>query len=296
MITSFLRAQRTRIIWVGILLVLLLLGLNAWYRAIYADPRRVFAAMLDNSLRTGSVSKQIVQGDEAQSLNQRVRVQTGEQHVAQSITELSQSGLANAQVVTESIGTPTADFVRYASIQTDQKSAGGNELDFSKVIGVWGKAGATGSTSGELYNESVLGVIPIGNLPADKRHKLVALAQELDVYKVEYANVVRGTKDGRPTYEYTVKVLPAAYVTLLKVYAEMSGLTHLKNINPQSYESADPIEFKVVVDVMTRRLATINYANGRTENYVSYGSKPQVALPNDPVTIEELQLRLQDIE
>lgn len=293
---TFLRAQRARIFWLAVLLVLAFLGLNAWYRAIYSDPRRVFAAMLDNSLRSGSVTKQIVQGDESQSLEQKVRIQAGEQHVAQSVTMLSQTGLANAEVTTESIGTPTADFVRYLSIQTDQKSTSGKDLNFSNVIGVWGKAEATGTTTGELYNESVLGVIPIGNLSASDRKKLVTLAQELDVYKVEYANVERGTINGRPSYEYTVKVLPAAYVALLKTYAEMSGLTHLKGINPSSYENAEPIEFKVAVDVRTRRLASITYANGRKENYISYGSKPQVTLPSDPVTIDELQSRLQDIE
>lgn len=252
--------------------------------------------MLENSLRTESVTKQISQGDETQSLNQTVRLQTGQQHVAQSSTELSQTGLANAEVTTESIGTPTADFVRYVSIATDQKSSSGSELDFSKVLGVWGKTEAGGSTSGELYNESVLGVIPIGNLPADKRKQLVALAEELDVYKVEYENVKRGTLNGRPTYQYTVKVLPAAYVSLLKTYASMSGLTHLTDINPSSYENADSIEFELTVDVMTRRLASITYANGRKENYVSYGSTPQVNPPTEAVTVEELQSRLQDIE
>lgn len=293
---TFLRAQRTRIIWVVILLLVTFFGLSSWYRSIYSDPRRVFSAMLENSLRTDSVTKQISQGDETQTLNQIVRLQTGEQHVAQSSTELSQTGLANAEVTTESIGTPTADFVRYVSIATDQKSSSGSELDFSKVVGVWGRTEASGSTSGELYNESVLGVIPIGNLPAEKRKQLVALAEELDVYKVEYANVKRGKLNGRPTYQYTVKVLPAAYVSLLKTYAAMSGLTHLADINPASYENADSIEFELTVDVMTRRLASITYANGRKENYISYGTKPQVNPPTETVTVEELQSRLQDIE
>lgn len=293
---TFLRAQRTRIIWVGILLVISLLGLNAWYRSIYSDPRRVFSAMLENSLRTESVTKVISQGDDTQSLKQTVRLQTGVHHVAQSSTELSQTGLANAQVTTESIGTPSSDFVRYVSIATDQKSASGADLDFSKVVGVWGKTPAGGSTSGELYNESVLGVIPTGNLPADKRKEIIALAEKLDVYKVEYANVKRGTQNGRPTYQYTVKVLPAAYVELLKTYAAMSGLTHLADINPSSYENSDSIEFELTIDVLTRRLSSITYANGRKENYISYGSMPEVIPPSETVTVEELQSRLQEIE
>lgn len=296
MIKTFFRAQRTRIFWVAVLLVAIVFGLNAWYTAIYTDSRRVFDAMLENSLRTSSVTKQIVQNDEEQLLTQHVRLELGEKHRAHGHTDLSQIGLASAHVKTESIGTPTADYVRYLSIETDQKGASGNDLDFSKVIGVWGKTEASGTTSGELYNEIILGVIPVGNLSASDRRELLKLASDLEVYKVEYKNVRRGSVNGRPSYEYTVKVLPEEYVTLLKRYAQMVGLTHLDNVNPGSYSNSPAIEFKVVVDVNTRRLATVTYESGRQERFIGYGSQASVGVPKDAVTVEELQSRLQNIQ
>lgn len=296
MITTFLRAQRTRIFWLVILLIAVLFGLNAWYKSFYSEPRAVFNAMIENSLRTGSVTKQIVQEDQSQSLDQTVRLQAGETHRAQSVTMLSQTGLASAEVVTESIGTATGDFVRYRSINTDQKGANGNDLDFSRVLGIWGKTEGSESTSGELYNEMALSVIPLGNVPQSSRRKLMQIVSDLDVYKVEYANVKRGTVNGRPSYEYTVKVNPEDYVTFLKAYAEAVGLTHLKNINPANYASADAIEFKVTVDVRTRRLSSVTYANGRQERYLSYGTHADVELPKDAVTVEELQSRLQEVQ
>jgi hypothetical protein len=293
---TFVRAQRARIFWVVIVLILVGIGLNAWYKSIYSDPRRVFNAMLENSLRTTSVTKQVLQEGDDQSLDQKVRLQVGEDHVAQGYTLLSQSGLASAKVTTESIGTPTEDYVRYRSIETEQKNQGGKDLDFSQIIGVWGKTESSESTSGELYNESVLGVIPIGNLSAENRKKLLNKAEELGVYKVEFQNVNKGSLNGRPTYEYTVKVLPEAYVSFLKTYADMVGLTHLKNVNPANYSNAEAIEFKVAVDVRTRRLANITYASGRQEKYTAYGTGVDVALPKDTVSIEELQTRLQNVE
>jgi hypothetical protein len=296
MIKTFFRAQRTRIFWVAVVLLALLAGSVVWYKNIYSDPRRVFDAMLENSLRTASVTKQVIQSEDSQSLDQRLRLQNGENHTVQGVTDLRQTGLASAEVVTESIGTPTADFVRYRSIHTDQKSEDGGELDFSKVLNVWGRTEAAQETSGELYNETVLGVIPIGNLPTAERKKLLDLARELEVYKVEYARVQRTVTNGRPTYEYTVKVLPEAYVTFLKAYADAVGLTHLRNVRAADYENATPLEFKVSVDVYSRRLSSISYASGRSENYLNYGQRVDVDIPKDSVTVEELQTLIQQVQ
>ncbi|MBA3758759.1 hypothetical protein H0X10_03955, partial [Candidatus Saccharibacteria bacterium] len=119
MITTLIRANRKLLIWSALLILLIFAGLTVWYRNIYSDPRNVFQAMLENSLRTGSVTKEIVQADESQTLDQRVRLLTGDNHTVQGVTNLSQTGLASAKVVTESLGTPTSDFVRYKSIETD---------------------------------------------------------------------------------------------------------------------------------------------------------------------------------
>jgi len=296
MIKSLLRKNRTAIYWAAFIVVLALVGLTVWYKNIYSDPRRVFNAMLENSLRTSSATKEVIQEDPSQSLNQVVNVQVGEQHVAQSRTRLVQKGIASALVVTQSVGTPTSDFVRYRSIQTDQKSVSGGDLDFSKVLGVWGKTSAEGTTSGQLYSESVLSVIPVGNLSAQNRSELLALATKLDVYKVEYYRVKAGKVNGRPAYEYKVKVSPAEYVELLTTYASMVGLTQLKDINPQNYENSSPIEFTVKVDIRTRRLAEIVFGNGRQEKYISYGGRKDVKTPKDFVTVDELQQKIQEVQ
>ncbi len=293
---TFLRAQRTRILWVAVILAVVLFGLNAWYKSIYSDPRAVFNAMLENSLRTESVTKEVVQNTDDQTLEQIIRLQAGEKHQAQSVTNLSQQGTASATVVTESIGTPTSDYVRYRSISTEQKSEAGNDLDFTNILGIWGKTDIEDKTSGELYNESALGIIPFANLSKVDRKKVLDLASDMNVYRVEFQNVRKGTVNGRSTYEYTVKVLPEAYVAMLQEYARAAGLTHLENINPANYASADAIEFKVTVDILSRRLSSVTYETGRQEYYLSYGNQVQTDIPTETVTIEELQQRLQEVE
>ena len=296
MITTFLRAQRTRIFWVVLLLILSGVGLNSWYRSIYSDPRRVFSAMIENALQTGSVTKKVTQIDANQSLEQTVRLQTGKEHIAHGVTNISQQGAASATVMTESIGTPTTDYVRYRSIETDQKGVQGNDLDFSEVVGVWGETPSTGETSGDIYNETALGVIPFGNVSNDDRKRLMSMVRELDVYRVEYANVQRVDTGGRAAYEYTVKVLPQAYVAYLKEYARSVGLTHLENINPDQYANADAIEFTVRVDILSRRLVGITYQNGREERFVSYGGRVPVSKPTETISVDELQEKIQSVQ
>lgn len=297
MIKTFLSTNRTRIYWVAVLLILLSVGAGVWYKNIYTDKRRVFEAMLVNSWRTESVVKQIIQDEEGQSSTQFIRLQAGEQHIAQSLNVIEQTGGGtSAKVATESIGTPTLDFVRYRAIETNQKSMSGKDLDFSRIVGVWGKSETNEKTAGELYNQAALGIIPFGNLSAENREKLLKIAIGQDVYKVAFANVKVGSVNGRPAYEYKVKVLPQDYVILLKEYAKMVGLTQLENINPAAYENADPVEFSVVVDVRTRRITSLIYESGRQENFTAYGSNVTVAIPKDTVSVEELQSRLQQLQ
>jgi hypothetical protein len=287
---------RKVLVVVLILVVAVLGGLGAYYKNVYSDPEVVFNAMIENSLRSGSIVKHINQEDETQSVDQIMRLQQGEQHIAQGLTNLTQTGFSTAEVETESIGTPTTDYVRYRSIETDQKSQDGSDLDFSKVVGIWGVTEATESTSGELYNELALGVIPSGKLPADERAELLKIIKENNVYEVDYNNVARTTVNGRPTYEYTVKVSPEPYIGLLKEFAKAIGLTHLDEINPEDYKGAEPLEFKLSVDVLTRRVNTVTYSSGRTESYESFGGRKEVDEPTDTITINELQTLIQEVQ
>jgi hypothetical protein len=252
--------------------------------------------MVENNLRISSVTRTVHQESEGQRVNQVIQVQVGDKQIAEGQTLLEQLGQNTASVLTESLGTPTTDYVRYADIKTNQKNEQGKDLDFSKVLNVWGKSAGSEQTTGELYGESVLGVIPVANLSAPARARVMAVVRDHQVYKIDYSTV-KGTKEnGRRIYTYHVKVIPEGYIALLKAYGQEVGLQKLTELDPAQYKNASPLEFDISVDVLSHRMTKITYPNGREENFGSYGVHRAVTLPKQTIPIEQLQERIQNVQ
>ncbi len=285
-----------------ILATVILIGSGwAWWHFIRSNPERVFNAMLTNNLRTTSVTRKITQSSGEQSLEQTVQLFMAPGHITHGRTTLTQTGDESAVVVTETIGTPFIDYIRYLDIVSNQKNEKGEKLNFSNIKNLWGKSpvvsGAEDQTTGELYNESVLGVVPFANLPADQRERLLEFMKSNEVYKPDYANVERVIKNGRPSYIYTVAVEPAAYVALLKELAREVGLNQLEGVDPSVYKNSSPLSFQLVVDVWSRQLSGIIYNNGaRVEELTSYGAKGNAVVPENTIPLRELQNRVQSIQ
>lgn len=290
---------RRNIIW-GIILVsilLLVVSLWVWWQFVFSSPRRVFEGMLETSLKTSSFTKRIEQSEEGQKLDQSVRVQTDAQDTAHSITVLSQGGESAASVTTEGVGTLNNDFVRYTDIKTSEKSQSGSPLNFSSVLNVWGRAVDSGNFSaGQLYSDTVLGVIPIARLSAAQKAELLNFIRDKQIYKTDYSSVERKKLNGRSVFVYKAEVKTELYVEMLKKFASMIGLKHLEDLDPDAYKDSPPIEFEISVDVLSRQLQGIKYSDsGRQETYSGYGALSEVQIPDNTITVEELQERLQNI-
>lgn len=283
---------------IGLTILLLIGTVWAWWHFIYSNPQRVFTGMLENNLRTSSVTRLRVQQSGNQRLEQYVRLNTGADDIAQGRSTITQTGNVTAKVDTESIGTPTADYVRYTDIHTNQKDQNGKDLDFSKVLNIWGKSETSrDDTLGELYSESSLGVVPFGNLTAAQRAELMHIIKDRNVYKADFANVKRGNVNGRPQYAYTVEVDPEGYVTMLKKFGEFMGLTQTQSLDPAEYKGAQALQFRITIDVWSRHLSSLSYqTSSRQEAYGGYGIVSHVALPQDTIPVDELQDRVQSIQ
>lgn len=270
----------------------------AWWHVVRSNPERTFYSAIDNSLRTTGMSRQVTQESGPQKLQQDAYLSQGAQHVARSTSTIDQTGDVNATIKTESIGTPTTDYVRYVQIDTTQKNAAGQSLDFSSLLNIWGKAEpAQGMTAGDLYNESTLGVVPVANLNAKKRESLLKLIRDQNVYQIDNQKIQRAIEGGRPFYTYEVSVKPEAYVTMLKQFASDMKLTHLETIDPSQYKDGEPIVFKIKVDVWSQRFVEIQYQMGsRVEKYGSFGVNRGVTIPETTIPTEELQAKLQSIQ
>jgi hypothetical protein len=282
-----------------ILVILLAVGALFW-RQVWTNPRNVFSAMIENSLSTRSVAKVTIQDSGPQSLVQRLQLQSGQNNIANSRTTLSQNnGGQTAKVDTESIGTPSEDYVRYLKIETNQKNDKGKALDFSQIIGQWGRSQRPSqiTTSGELYGEAVLGIVPFGFVPAVQRDSLIRMINEKDIYKIDYSKVQRKIVNGRHIFVYEVEIAPENYVTLLKEFARNQGLSQLESFDPASFKNSPALKAKLSVDILSRQLVKAEFTDSnRLEEYSGYGANFNVVIPRDTIPVEELQQRLQSVQ
>lgn len=281
-------------------LVLAVFSFWAWWHYVRSNPERTFYAAVSNSMRTTSVSKRVVQETPGSKLEQDLEVVSSPGHVVRADTVISQDGETKTAVRTESISTPREDYVRYNDITTDQKSqSSGKVLDFSELAGVWGKTEQPDKTktTGELYGETTLGVVPIGNVPANKRVEIMDFVRAHEVYKFDASKTERKLVEGRPTYVYKVQVSTEAWVGMLKRFGRAMGLTQLEDVDPANYRQSQPIEVNMTVDVWSRQFKTLAYpGGGRTESLGGYGLRHDVNLPEKTVPVEELQRKLRAIE
>lgn len=269
-----------------------------WWRAVYSNPRNVFEGMLDNSFRLNGISRTVSQSDEAQSMRQASRLNLTAEPTAVSKAVLKQG--SGTTVVTENIGTPQSDYIRYSKIDTDQQNTEGQSPDFSNVVGVWGKnteAGAADTTDGELFNEMMFGVVPFGRLDAAGRQELLSLIEQEGVYEVDYDTVETTVENGRPLYTYQVGVEAEAYVKLIKRFGELTGVNNLESLDPRTYAGQERLPFIFTVDVWSRQLVGVgSEGQARAETYSSHNANSQVKAPEETVPTTELQTRLQTIQ
>lgn len=280
------------------LIILLLAATWGWYRLDYANPDHVFNRMLANTLATSGVSKQVSQSESEQKMDQSTQLVAAPEHRARSIAALQQGVDGSTVVTTESIGTTTADFVRYNNIKTGQKTADGKSFNFSSVLGIWGKSDASNPNSNggaQLYNQTVLGVFPVGNVNPNQRRQLLAQINKDQVYTIDN-HVKKGSQSGRPLYTYSVTVKPVAYVSMLKTFARDLGLQQLEAVDPSQYADSSPIKFTIDVDVWSGELIKINYSDSaRSEAFSAYGVRRHIDLPDKTIPVDELQTRLQQL-
>lgn len=276
-------------------------GVFLWWNVLYTDHQNTFEGVLHETLRTHSVTRVVQQEAGLQSLEQVSRLQFGEQAAVFGETVVRQSGEGTAaEVVTEEIGTPQRDYVRYASIDTQERDSDGEVLDFSDAVGVWGVSDVQEGVpeGGESFSEAVLGVIPFGKVSSTDRRELVDLALSTNAYDVDYQGVDEYTENGRLVYEYDVTLQPEPYVGYMQKVAEAVGLTQLRDVDPASFRNVQPITFTLRVDVFSRQINEIvfNVQQDRKETVRGYGILSQVDIPTDPISASELQQRIQAVQ
>ena len=279
--------------------VILMASALAWFCLIYNSSDRVFWGMINSNLSATTFTQKLSQTSGSQEVSQINETNTTQPRLVNGASTITQAPSTN--VTTQTIGTPSEDYVRYTAIQTGLKNAEGNLVDYSSVKNEWGKSATLGasSTDGQAYQQIVFGIFPLGYAAPELRAGLVKEIKDTKVYTiVDKASVHRNGIFGRPTYTYNVSVDVYNYIKALKSYGSKVGLRQLESIDPEQYSSESPITATVTVDGWSHQLTRISYSEGmRIEDYVAYGSQKKLqTAPEKYVSVEELQARLQMLQ
>lgn len=295
-----LRQQQKMLAIVVFLAGVLVLAVSSflWFEKVHGNPNNVFWGMVDSSFKSYGRSSSTKQSDGTQNVEQvqETRLQLGPQNVAVGQSMLLQnSGTADqVSVTSQSISTPTKNFVRYSDINVNQKLANGATPDFSAIENTWASEQVT-STGGSSFGQAVygsLGHIPLGNLSPSARKQIVQYIKDNRVYDVKSFN--KEYRNNRAVYTYEATVNMVKYVTMLKMFDAATGLHELDDVEPTQFMDQKPIEVTLSVDILSRNLVEFAYKGAaQRETLGSYGATRYITLPAQTISIQELQQKLQ---
>ncbi len=283
-------------------LIFIIFGYLAFTK-IFANPTQVFWGMMDNNLKSYGQTRSIAQDDASRNLSQTqdVQIQLGAHNFARTKTVLTQNANKpqSLSVTTQTLTTPTTNYVRYSNIEVGPETLKGNKPDFSKLQNKWAKQDNPPlgqSTFIEILFGS-LGGVPTGYLQPDDRRQLVEYMQKNNVYQIDFNSVHKEFKNGRWVFTYDARVKIKDYVLMLKKFDKMTNLNQLQQIDPERFDPNQAVQLTIGVDVMTRDLKSIDYigVQQQKDNYSASGAFLPVQIPSKTIDLQNLQQEFQAI-
>lgn len=256
--------------------------------------------MLANNLHTRSVTREAKASGNGEKVEQDVRLQMGSTNAGEWLVAVKQ---ANSSITTDSIGTPTAGYVRYTHVATTQKRSNGQPYDFSKIINTWGESKPSDNSSlSQLFSQTLLDIStaplpPIANLSPGAQQNILAYMRDQKIFTPSYESVKHETVDGRRVYTYTVAVQLGAYVRMMQAFAHDLDLTSLDTIDASDYSTTKPVSLTMSVDPASHQLVRVAYpSTGFSQTYTDWGLATPIQLPSHTIPVSDLQQRLQAVK
>ena len=277
-------------------ILVLIGGWILWQHFVFGSPKNTFWDMVDASLQTGGVTKHVRQEDDFGLAEQYLQLELGATNAAKALSIIVERAEDDdTTVVTETIGTPEATYVRYLQVESTGPE-GELRNDFSPVIGVWGKEDLDMPGQQSVFNDAIYGVIPFAHLSAQQRRELINTMKTTQVYDVDYDSVKRIHYQNQDAFELPVSIRPGAYVGMLKQFDSMVGLGHLADLDASQYQLGVPIQVIMVVGINSRQLLAVTYLDAeRTETYQAYGADVNITTPLHYISRYEIEQKLTEI-
>jgi hypothetical protein len=286
-----------RIVLLSCAAVLLLVsGGWLWWSRVYQNPDRIFWDMMSTNLSTTGVTRVMKQQGNGLSVSQYTQVSFTSTPTVRALTVFKQSGNTLA---TEEISDKNHDYVRYRQIHVPTKA--GKELDASAILGKWARLGdgqTVGSQlTGGLYNQSLLDVLPMGNIAPQERSELLATMRKEKTFSYSDASVKKVKLNGRTTYLYSVNIQPKSYVQLMQRFEKLVGGTLYTSLKPNDFNGAKPIAIVLSVDARSHVLSQMYQTSSqRTLSYEGFGVANTDPMPKATITAAELTKRLSTLQ
>lgn len=269
--------------------ILFIVSGYVWWTKIYINPERVFWATLANNLATTSVTKQIID-ESSPGVQQHLKMQLGGTSLVETTARAEQNGEIQES---QTISSPTTDYIRFTEFVTSQTDSSGKKLDLSNIVNVWAES-KNETTSSQQFSRVIFdGLLPVANLTASQRATIMKDLRSTEVLDVDFSKVEKNTKNGKTMYTYTVTKEAQGYIEMLKKLGVYVGLADLDAVNSAQYADAPGTVIKVTIDAYARQLAEVTVEGGAfSEVYSSYGIPISQGVPiKNIVSIDELRNR-----
>ncbi|HYF97256.1 MAG TPA: hypothetical protein VD947_04450 [Patescibacteria group bacterium] len=264
-----------------------------WWAKIVVNPDRVLNDTISNNLRTKSITKHVSQSGPEGGVEQTAYLSFFPPDInAQTKTILSQgSGSKTASITTDTIGTKTADYVRYSDVAGAEGLPGAERLN--DLLGVWAKRQSNPANGEQLtfLNETIFNVMLFGDLDNEQKTKLEELIYKSNLY--QYSSAEKRLENKRLVYVYDVSINPEDLVTVIQEYVRLTGVADADQFDPAQYKGVPPVKVQLTIDVFSRQLQKIEYSTGRVETYSGQNLFRPDNIPEQTIPIDELQKKLQ---
>ncbi|MDQ3093866.1 MAG: hypothetical protein M3Q70_01665 [bacterium] len=293
-----LRTRRKTIftVLVGLALIMWAVGGTLWYSNLYMNKERRFWAAIGNGLRTNSVVKEQIQDSPNGETTQLSRMSFGSNLYSAGKTKIYNrtSTTTNSTVITETLSTADKSYVRYNSIDTNEKREDGSDFKFDDVLGKWAVRSDEASTREQMKQqlaENFIQLVPFSQLSEKQASEFVAKLQATNAYTVDYNTVAEDSENKLTVYDVTVNAKP--YVVALSDLFKQMGFGEVSALDASQYDDTSTIKIKVAIDG-TNLVRKVAFSNEDFETYRDYGAVIAANIPQDPLSFTDLQTRLQN--
>ncbi len=286
-------------------------AMGAWVTLYYMRPSVVFWGAIDEALNTPGILKESYIKTESGSTTVLAAMRFENEPSIQLQTKLTQmnpgeSGQPDVEsrAVAESLGLPSGDFQRYVETPTT-KNEPEQQAIFDKIVGKWVQTGeATEGRPNQIYIDGLFSGVPFGNLTKSQRKNMITFGRNGNdsnppIFSIDFNDVARETRNGRPIYTYRAMVDASAYSKWYQQYLAFMGFQEFAQ--PRYTEAVGQVLglqgndiFTISIDALTHSITSIkrdNAMQGSTiyETIKAVGIAPAFTAPASSISREEFQ-------